>query len=86
MPQITLHVVLSLVWLALSLLQKVLRLINSVVDVLDDGVINDSFKKPVWYDKFLGVIDTLTSSKEELMSLTKDMSSPVSVPSEESEG
>lgn len=57
MSKITLGAICTLLRLVLSLVPKVIRLLYSVVDLVDDGVINQSAEMPSWMDKVASAIN-----------------------------
>lgn len=69
MSKITLSAILSLIRLAIVLLSKGSRLIYSVVDLCDDGIINQSAVKPEWYEKAIQVINSLEEASQSLSNI-----------------
>lgn len=65
MPKVTISAILTIIRIVLSLLLKVARMSYSVLDLLDDGIINQSAEKPAWYQSvvsFISQIENATSS------------------------
>lgn len=69
MSKITLSAVLTLIRLAIVLLSKGIRLVYSVIDLCDDGIINQSAEKPAWYDHAVRVINLLEDATSSLSSI-----------------
>lgn len=59
MSKITINAILAVLRLALSLIGKVIRLLYSVSDLVDDGCINNSVPRPDWMLSLVSVISTL---------------------------
>lgn len=73
MPKITISAILTLIRLAIVLLGKGSRLIYSIIDLCDDGVINQSWEKPAWYDHVVRVIALLEDATSSLSNLEDSM-------------
>lgn len=73
MSKITLQAVLTLIRLAIVLLSKGVRLVYSVIDLCDDGIINQSAEKPSWYDHAVRVISLLEGASSSLSSIEDDI-------------
>lgn len=69
MSKITLQAVLTLIRLAIVLLSKGVRLVYSVIDLCDDGIINQSAEKPSWYEHAVRVISLLEDASSSLSSI-----------------
>lgn len=69
MPKITLSAILTLIRLAIVLLGKGVRLIYSIIDLCDDGIVNQSAEKPEWYDRAISVILALEEASASLSSI-----------------
>lgn len=69
MPKITLSAILTLIRLAIVLLGKGVRLIYSIIDLCDDGMVNQSAEKPEWYDRAISVILALEEASASLSSI-----------------
>lgn len=59
MSKITINAILTVLRLALSLISKVIRLLYSVSDLVDDGCLNNSVSRPDWMVSLCSVINTL---------------------------
>lgn len=66
MSKITLQAVLTLIRLAIVLLSKGVRLVYSVIDLCDDGIINQSAERPSWYEHVVRVISLLEDATSSL--------------------
>lgn len=73
MSKITLSAVLTLLRLGIVLVNKVVRLVYSIIDLCDDGIINQSADKPVWYDRVIAVIGALEESATSLSSIEDEI-------------
>lgn len=73
MSKITLSAVLTLLRLCIVLVNKGVRLVYSIIDLCDDGVINQSAEKPSWYDRALSVIGALEESATSLSSIEDEI-------------
>lgn len=69
MSKITLTAVLTLIRLAVVLLSKGTRLVYSIIDLCDDGIINQSAEKPSWYDAAIRVISLLEDATASLSTI-----------------
>lgn len=69
MSKITLSAILTLIRLAVVLLGKGIRLIYSIIDLCDDGMVNQSAEKPEWYDRAISVILALEEASASLSSI-----------------
>lgn len=67
MSKITVNAVLTVLKLVISLVTKCIRLVYSIVDLVDDGCINASVTRPDW-------VLALTSALEVFRSLSTDLS------------
>lgn len=74
MSKITLSTILTLVRIILSFGEKVVRLIYSIVDICDDGIINGSVDKPAWYDQLIRIINNIEMSFRELGEVSDEIS------------
>lgn len=59
MSKITINAILAVLRLALALIAKVIRLLYSVADLVDDGCINASVSRPDWMLTLMSVISSL---------------------------
>lgn len=73
MSKITLSAILTLIRLVIVLLSKGARLIYSVIDLCDDGIINQSAQKPAWYDRVISVIGSIEESAAALSSIEDEI-------------
>lgn len=73
MSKITLSAVLTLLRLAIVLANKIVRLIYSVIDLCDDGIINQSAEKPSWYDRVISVIGAFEEAATSLSSIEDEI-------------
>lgn len=73
MSKITLSAILTLIRLVIVLISKGVRLVYSIIDLCDDGIINQSAEKPAWYDKAVSVIGALEESAHVLSSIEDDI-------------
>lgn len=69
MSKITLSAILTLIRLAIVLLNKGVRLVYSVLDLCDDGIINQSYEKPDWYTHVVRVLSLLEDASSSLSNL-----------------
>lgn len=61
MSKITINAVLTVLRLVISLTTKVVRLIYSIIDLVDDGCINASAPRPEWMQVLVSAINTIES-------------------------
>lgn len=73
MSKITLSAILTLIRLVIVLVGKGVRLVYSIIDLCDDGIINQSADKPSWYDKAVSVIGSLEESAAALSSIEDEI-------------
>ena len=73
MSKITLSAVLTLLRLGIVLVNKVVRLVYSIIDLCDDGIINQSAERPAWYDRVVAVIGALEESATSLSSIEDEI-------------
>lgn len=73
MSKITISAILTLIRLAIVLLNKGSRLVYSVIDLCDDGIINQSVEKPDWYEHVLRVIQLLEDATSSLSNLEDNL-------------
>lgn len=74
MSKVTISAILAVVRLVLNLISKAVRLVYSVIDLCDDGCINNSIPRPEWVSSLLAVIDTLESVGSEMVSVESKIS------------
>lgn len=58
MSKITISAVLTVLRLIISLLLKVVRLGYSIVDLVDDGCLNNSVERPQWLSTVISAINS----------------------------
>lgn len=73
MSKITLSAVLTLLRLIICTMGKAVRLVYSVIDLCDDGIINHSAEKPAWYDRVVSVLSSLEESAFTLRSIEDEI-------------
>lgn len=56
MSKLTINIIFKVITLILTLIRKIIRLTYSILDVIDDGVLNDSYPKPEWYNNLADFI------------------------------
>lgn len=59
MSKITISAILAVLRLAISAVQKVIRLIYTIIDFVDDGVVNQSVERPDWVVSLASAITSL---------------------------
>lgn len=59
MSKITISAVLTCLRLVIGFVSKVIRLIYTIIDLVDDGCINASVARPDWMDVLVRAIDSL---------------------------
>lgn len=69
MSKITISAILTLIRLAIVVISKGIRLVYSIIDLCDDGIINQSADKPSWYEHACRVISLLEDSTSSLSSI-----------------
>lgn len=74
MSKITVNAVLTVLRLVVSLTSKVVRLIYSIADLVDDGCINASITRPDW----MVSLTTVCSNMESLLGHLRCVESEVS--------
>lgn len=74
MSKFTINAAIALLRLALNLLPKIVRIIYAVIDLVDDGCLNNSVPRPSWMASLQGVIDTLTAVGSDLTSIESEVS------------
>lgn len=73
MSKITLSAILTLIRLVIVLISKGVRLVYSIIDLCDDGIINQSADKPSWYDSAISVINSLEESARVLSTIEDEI-------------
>ena len=69
MSKLTISAILSVIRLAIVILSKGARLFYSVLDLCDDGIINQSYQKPDWYEDIVRVLGILEDASSSLSNL-----------------
>ena len=59
MSKITISAVLVVLRLSISFLAKVVRLIYTIIDLVDDGVVNQSAERPEWMQLLASAISNV---------------------------
>ena len=73
MPKITISAILVLIRLAIGLISKGIRLVYSVLDLCDDGVLNNSVERPAWYEHLVRVLSLLEDAVSSLSNLEDNL-------------
>lgn len=73
MSKITLSAILTLIRLAIVIANKCVRLVYAIIDLCDDGMVNQSADKPAWYDKVVSIIGALENSASSLSSIEDEI-------------
>lgn len=73
MSKITLSAVLTLLRLVICTINKGVRLVYAVIDLCDDGMLNQSAQKPAWYDRAVSVIGSLEEAAHSLSSIEDEI-------------
>ena len=74
MSKITLNAALALLRFTLNLIPKVIRILYSIIDLVDDGCLNASVPRPSWMVTISHVIDQLTAVGSDLTSVESQIS------------
>lgn len=69
MPKITINAILTVLRLVMSLVTKCIRLVYGIIDLTDDGCLNNSVPRPDWMQVLVSAINTLESLGGELSSV-----------------
>lgn len=73
MSKITLSAILTIIRVAITLLSKGSRLVYSILDICDDGMINQSYEKPEWYEHITRVLMLLEDATGSLSNLEDNL-------------
>lgn len=73
MSKITVNAVLTVLRLVVSLTTKCIRLIYSIMDLVDDGCINASVARPDWMITLVSVLDTFQNLSSHLSSIEDEV-------------
>lgn len=74
MSKITLSAILTIIRIVLTLGEKLVRGIYTIVDICDDGIVNSSVDKPVWYDSLIRVIGNIELSLHDISNVADQIS------------
>lgn len=74
MSKITISTVLTIIRIVLTLGEKLVRLIYTIIDICDDGIVNFSFDKPAWYDSLVRVIGNIQESLRDICDVSNELS------------
>lgn len=66
MSKITISAILAVLRLVLTSISKAVRLVYSIIDLCDDGCINNSVARPDWVCSLIVVINSLESIGSEV--------------------
>lgn len=69
MSKITINAILTVLRLVMSLVTKCIRLVYGIIDLTDDGCLNNSVPRPEWMLALVSAINTLESLGGELSSV-----------------
>lgn len=69
MSKITLSAILTLIRLAIVILSKGTRLAYTIIDLVDDGIVNQSAEKPAWYEHIVRIIALLEDATSSFSSI-----------------
>ncbi len=73
MSQITISAILTLLRVIFTLGEKIVRLVYCIVDLVDDGMINDSAPRPEWMDVFPRVIQNFEDALHDLSTVSHSL-------------
>lgn len=76
MSKITLSAILTILRVVLTLGEKILRTVYTILDIVDDGVINASVSRPEWYDKVVCAIGNIERALSSLTSVQDELTLP----------
>lgn len=71
MSKITLNAVITVLRLVLSFFSKIIRLLYSVIDLVDDGCLNASVSVPDWVTTLRSAITSLESLSAHVFGVTE---------------
>lgn len=74
MSKFTVSAALAVLRLVLTLVAKVIRLIYTVMDLVDDGCLNASVSRPDWMYTLQSVLSTFESMSGHLTSVESELS------------
>lgn len=73
MSKITLSAICTLIRLAVVLFGKGVRLVYAIIDLCDDGIVNQSADKPTWYEKAISIINSIEIAISDLSAIEDDI-------------
>lgn len=85
MSKITISAILTIIRIALTIGEKLIRSFYMVLDIVDDGTVNDSVPRPDWYEKVVSSISNIEFALRNISDVADNLSigiTPKSSPSE----
>lgn len=79
MSKLTLSMILGILRIVLSFGEKVVRMVYSILDIVDDGVINNSVTRPEWVEKVVNALANIEFALSQLRSVEDEVSVPAKV-------
>lgn len=76
MSKITISAILTIIRIALSLGEKLVRSYYTILDIVDDGIVNASVSKPDWYDKVVSAIANIEHGLQSLSDVSDILTLP----------
>lgn len=76
MSKITISAILTIIRIALSLGEKLVRSYYTILDIVDDGIVNASVAKPDWYDKVVSAIANIEHGLQSLSDVSDILTLP----------
>lgn len=76
MSKITISAILTIIRIALSLGEKLVRAIYMVLDIVDDGIVNNSVQKPDWYERVVSAISNIEFALRSVSGVADSLSLP----------
>jgi len=73
MSKITLSAILTIIRVVLTLGERILRSTYSILDIVDDGVINNSVERPEWYTKLVSAISNIEHAMETISKVSDEI-------------
>lgn len=73
MSKITISAILTLLRVIFTLGEKIVRLVYCIVDLVDDGMINDSAPRPEWMDVLPRVIQNFEDALHDLSTVSDSL-------------
>lgn len=84
MSKITISAILTIIRIILTLGEKLVRSLYTILDICDDGMINSSIPKPSWYEKVVRTINNVELALHDVSDISDDLSGLSKVPADES--